>query len=229
MRRWPRSRGLSATVAAAAGYSSTFSVGENPLGSPWIHTDPTLTVCKSVGGRAFGTQSGSGGTDDSNAYLTGFGLNYEVLAVLYIDPGIGGFGGSHETEILLRWDDTGPLRSTPFGDTHAVGYEINIPSDGHFMSLARFKESGGLQDFNSAIRPGGGVPQSGDTFRARIEGQRIRAWFGNGVSEQLCIDYDDLLIDGGIGAGGPGIGFFISNPAANTNFGFDAVTVTQLP
>jgi hypothetical protein len=212
---------VSITPPGGQSYASTFSVSEKPLSESgmWHHTDATLTVCQSTGGRAFGTQTGTHGTDDSNCYLTGFGANYEVEAVLWINPGISG-NGSHEVEILLRWTDDGPVRTTPFGDTHVVGYEINMPSDGHFVSLARFKDASSLQDVGSV-----GIPKSGDRFRARIEGQRIRVWY----NDVLKIDYTDNTSSGGIAGGNPGMGFFVSSDAPNTDFGFDAVTVTALP
>src|SRR5947208_2495351 len=54
--------------APSGTYSTGFDLNENPLseGGKWLHTDSTLTVCKAVGGRAFGTQSGTGSYDDSN-------------------------------------------------------------------------------------------------------------------------------------------------------------------
>src|SRR5215470_15077995 len=71
-------------------YSTDFDLDENPLseGGLWLHTDTTLTKCKAAGGRAFGTQTGTGGYDDSNAYLMGFGNDHEVEAVIYRNPDI---------------------------------------------------------------------------------------------------------------------------------------------
>lgn len=210
--------------SAGAFKQTTFNATENPISESgdWHHTDTTTTPMKTSGGHAFGTQTGSNGTDDSIAYLTGFGTDYEVEGTLFIAGGIGGFGGSHEVELWLRVDDTGPQFSTDFGLTSTIGYEINIPSDGSFMSLARFKDPSSLQDFVGAIRPGGGAPQSGDRFKVRVDGQRIRCWY-NGT---LRIDYTD---NGArkITTGGPGMAAFISNPAANTNFGFDMIRVSD--
>lgn len=203
-------------------YVSTFNTTQNPIseGGNWQHSDTTTTPMKISGGHAFGTQSGSGGTNDSIAYLLNFGTDYEIEGTLFIDPGIGGFGGSHEIELWLRVDDTGSQFSTTFGPTSTIGYEINIPSDGSFMSLARFKDPTSLQDFTGAIRPGGGVPQTGDRFKIRVDGHRIRCFYNGTVR----IDYTD---NGAryIATGGPGMGAFISNPALNTNFGFDTIWV----
>ena len=53
-----------------------FDGTENPIseGGIWVHRDATLTTVRTMGGVAYGTQTGSGPHapyDDSNAYLTG--------------------------------------------------------------------------------------------------------------------------------------------------------------
>jgi len=170
-----------------------------------------------VGGRAFGTQSGTSGYDDSNAYQTGFGNNHEVEATVWLNPNYGG-SGNREVEILLHWTDGGPLRSTPYGATRANGYEINVQHQGAYMQLGRFKGALLKQVDNYA------VPKTGDRFRARIEGQRIRAWW----NDVLKIDYTDTDSSLSITSGNPGIGFYVSGGALNTDFGFDAVTIRAL-
>jgi len=201
-------------------YTTTFPLTENPLseGGKWLHLDPLLTVCKSVGGRAFGTQAGSGNYDDSNCYLTGFGTNYEVEGTVWLNPSLSG-GDNREVEILLRWTDDGPVRATAFGDTHANGYEVNVQHQGAYLELGRFK---GANLVHMAL---GATPASGDRFRARIEGQRIRVWW----NDVLKIDYTDADPSLQVTTGNPGIGFYVSNGTPNTDYGFDAVTVTALP
>jgi hypothetical protein len=212
----------SATVAVnLTTYTTNFDVDENPLseGGKWLHTDPTLTTCKAVAGKAFGTQNGSGGFDDSNAYLTGFGHNYEVEGTVWLNPGLSGTG-NREVEILLRWTDDGPLRSTAFGDTHTNGYEITVQHLGNYMNLGRFKGA-------NLVGPitGFGTPKTGDRFRARIEGQRIRVWW----NDVLQIDFTDSDASLQVTTGNPGIGFFVSGPGVpNTDFGFDSIIVRGL-
>jgi hypothetical protein len=200
-------------------YSTNFSLDESPLseGGKWLHVDPTLTRCKAVGGRAFGTQTGTSGYDDSNAYVSGFGNDYEVEAVVWLNPGVSG-PGNRECEILLRWTDDAPMRSTPYGATQANGYEINVQHAGQYMQLGRFKGALLTQVDGYA------TPQTGDRFRARIEGQRIRAWW----NDVLKIDFVDDDPSLGIGSGNPGIGFYVSGGAPNTDFGFDSVTLQTL-
>jgi hypothetical protein len=207
-------------VAPGTSYSTTFSVDQNPLseGGRWLHTDPTLTYCKAVGGRAFGTQTGSGTYDDSNAYLAGFGVNHEVEGTIWLNPSLSG-SGNREVEILLHWTDNNPLRNTAYGATHANGYEVNVQHAGNYMQLGRFKGAL-LYQVNSYA-----TPRTGDRFRARIEGQRIRVWW----NDVLKIDYTDNDTSLRITAGNPGIGFYV-NPSVgnNTDFGFDSVTVRAL-
>jgi hypothetical protein len=206
-------------VAPGTTYSTNFDVDENPLseGGKWLHTDSTLTKCKAVGGRAFGTQAGTGAYDDSNAYLTSFGVNHEVEGVIWLNPAISG-GGNREVEILLHWTDDGPLRSTPYGSTRANGYEINVNHAGLYMQLGRFKGALLKEVRNFA------VPRTGDRFRARIEGQRIRVWW----NDTLKIDFTDTDASLQIKTGNPGIGFYVDGGSPNTDFGFDAVVVRAL-
>jgi len=210
---------IAPTPPSPDSYSTTFDLNENPLseGGKWLHTDSTLTVCKTVGGRAFGTQSGNGSYDDSNAYLTGYGNDHEVEGTVWLDPALSG-SGHREVEILLRWTDTGPLRSTAYGPTRANGYEINVNHAGNYMQLGRFKGALLTQVDNFA------VPKTGDRFRARIEGQRIRVWW----NDVLKIDFTDTDAMLQITSGNPGIGFFVDGGSPNTDFGFDAISIRSL-
>jgi hypothetical protein len=201
-------------------YSTDFSITENPLsdGGRWLHSDGTLTVCRTGNGKAFGTQTGTGNYDDSNAYMTGFGNNHEVEGVVWLSP-TASTSGYREVEVLLRWSDTGPLRQTDYGPTHANGYEINWSYLGQYLILGRFK---GAELTRAASTP---VPKSGDKFRARIEGQHIRVW----VNDVLQIDFTDNDPTLEIQSGNPGIGFFIGGAGVPaTDFSFDSVTLRAL-
>lgn len=208
---------------------TTFPANENPIseGGDWSQTaDASITPVQTTGGSAYGTQTGTNGTDDASAYVkggnNGFGLDYEVEATLQIN--LANLGdGSHEAEILLRWTDDGPFYDTSFGTIRVRGYEIDLPVDGASIHLARYKADTGLFD-----SPGiGFAPASGDKLRARIEGQRIRVWY----NDVLFIDYLDDA-PGCYREGNPGIGFFYSQgpsvPGTNTGFGFASVVIRQL-
>jgi hypothetical protein len=200
-------------------YETNFSVIEAPLSErgQWAHTDSLLTTCRTLDGRAFGTQSGSNGYDDSNAYLLDFGTDYEIEGVVWLNPQLRG-PGNRDVEILLRWTDDGPVRSTAYGPTHANGYEINVQHAGAYMQVGRFKGALLKRVDNYA------VPRTGDRFRARIEGQRIRVWW----NDVLKIDFTDAAPGLQVLNGNPGIGFYVSDGASNTDFGFESVRVTAL-
>ena len=212
--------GTSATTncptSSSSNYSTGFDTAESPLseGGRWLHTDSTLTVCKTVGGIAFGTQTG-GTYDDSSAYMTGYGNNHEVEGVVWLNPNAPSTP-NREVELLLRWTDNNPLRSTQYGATRATGYEVMWSHIGAYLILGRFKGAE-LARANSSAP----APKSGDRFRARIEGQRIRAW----VNDVVMIDYTDSNTSLQIVSGNPGIGFYIDGGASNTDFGFNSVTV----
>jgi hypothetical protein len=202
-------------------YTTNFDLTENPISESgrWFHHDATLTVVRTTGGVAFGTQTGNGQYDDSNAYLTGFGNDYSIEGTVYLKPGISS-SPNREVELLLRWEDTGPLHNSGCWEASAaVGYEINISHKGYYMNLGRFK------DCNALISPSNvPVPANGDKFKATIQGQTIICyWNGNEVFR-----YTDNDATHKITTGNPGIGFYIDQGAPNTDFGFTSLTVTAL-
>lgn len=206
-------------------YQTSFPTDENPLSESglWQHQDVLLTPCKVVGGRAFGTQTGSGGFDDSNDYLLGYGPNHEVEGICYLNPSLSG-AAFREVEILLRWQDDLPVRSTAYGDTHANGYEINIGHDGSYMNLGRFKGAALVVAPGDFTAP---VPATGDKFRARIIDQTITCWWtpvATGVESQL-FQFTDSDAGLKIVKGHPGIGFYFETlgGGANTDFGFESM------
>lgn len=206
-------------------YQTTFPFAENPISEAgnWQVADTTnQTVAKVVGGAAYGTQTdhASPPYDDSNAYITGFGIDYEVEGVIKLAGGLDSV--NREVEILLRWFE-GPLRTIPaYGDTKAEGYEINVHHQGNYLQLGRFK---GTNFYNQSL---GATPANGDRFRARVEGMRIRVWW----NDVLKIDFDltTAAADDQVRSGNPGIGFFrhSGSTVSNTDFGFESLTVTAL-
>src|SRR5262249_36213368 len=156
---------------------------ENPLsqGGAWQHRGAHWAVVRTIGNRAVGTQTGSGGYDDAYAYLTGFGPNQTAQATLWKDPALrysnicriwrrlrlpsGQYcsePGTHEVELLLRWADSA---------TSARGYECNLAWDGRYAEIVRW--NGPLGDFTyiakqSKFNVGIMPPNNGDIFRAQI-------------------------------------------------------------
>jgi hypothetical protein len=222
------------TTCAKATYSTTFPVNEMPLseGGRWRHLSSSSSVVRvdTLSGVQVAHSSQNGHVappyDDSQAYMEGFGDNYEVEATVWKAASqTSGSGIYKEVEILLRWTEDGPLRHTQYGDTTSNGYEIQIAYDGSYANLGRAL-SENLQ--GSAGGPGGGLlsspnPSTGGKFKARVEGQRIRAWW----NDVLFIDYTDNDASLKITKGNPGIGFW-ANGVANNQIGFSAVTITAL-
>jgi hypothetical protein len=205
------------TFGFAQTYTTNFDLAENPIseGGKWMHKDATLTLVKTTGGIACGTQTGSGGYDDSNAYLTGFGTDYVIEGTIYKKSGLS--GPFREVELLLRWTDDNPLRNTSYGPTHANGYEINIAYSGQYMNLGRWMGA-------ALVMPTPPVPANGDKFKAQIVGQTITCWWNN-VQIFQYTDNDAALK---VTTGNPGIGFYITQGAQNDDFGFTSLTVTSL-
>jgi hypothetical protein len=198
-------------------YTTNFDLTENPIseGGKWVHHDSLLTKVKTMNGIACGTQTGHGGYDDSNAGLPGFGNDYVIEGTVYKKSGLS--GAFREVELLLRWTDQNPLRSTSYGPTHANGYEINIAYNGQYMNLGRWMGA-------ALVQPAPPVPADGDKFKAQIVGQTITCWWNSNQIFQYT-DNDAALK---VTTGNPGIGFYIEQGAANDDFGFTSVTVTSI-
>jgi hypothetical protein len=204
-------------------YTTNFPLVEKPIseGGVWHHLDPTLTVVSTevLGGVhvAHGTQTGSGGYDDSNAYLSGFPENQSVQGTIWMSPSILS-SPNREVELLLRWRDDNPPRRTRYGTTSVTGYEININQNGQYLQLGTFK--GPL--LASAASPP--VPKTGDIFKAQIitnaNGSATIIVYWNGVEK---INYTHSTP---VTGGNPGIGFYIDSGARNDEFGFSSVTAS---
>jgi hypothetical protein len=180
-------------------YTTNFDLTESPIseGGAWHHTDPNQKTVATSGGFAYGTQSGTSGFDDSNAFLSGFPANQRVTAVIHKDLSHVTGSGYLEVEILLRWSE-GATRSTPYGDTKSYGYEINLALDGGYWNIGRFKENPALYSgFNV------GPINDGDVFEADIMGNTITARLNGKVIGSAT---DKTLTP--FTTGNPGIGFY---------------------
>jgi hypothetical protein len=189
-------------------YSTHFDGTENPLseGGAWSHAGLDWRQARKVEGVAYGTQTGSGGYDDSYAHLSGFGPDQSAWGVIERTPGSSGF---HEVEIHLRWSD----------EAHgARGYECLISYDGSYAQIVRW--NGPFGDFTyigSAASPP--FPRSGDTLKASITGNLIVVRY-NGA--EIMRATDDTYA-----AGDPGIGFYIQSDDDNSAMGFTSFSATD--
>ena len=216
----------SAQSAQATGsYTTNFPLSENPIseGGAWHHLSPYETVVKTevINGVhvAHGTQVG-GAYDNSNAYLSGFTPNQSVEGVIWKKPGIATIP-NQEVEILVRWsDNSGPPRNTTYGLSAANGYEINVNQNGDYLNLGQFK--GPLLAEVKLSSP----PFTGDVFKVTAiddgADHTVITVYWNGVQVMKYTDMNPIL------TGNPGMGFFISNGAANNEFGFSSFTATSL-
>src|SRR5690242_15733893 len=199
------------TPVAGGRYSTRFAGRESPLseGGVWSHRGIHWSKVQKKDGLAYGTQSGSGGYDDSYAYLVGLTADHQGEAVVQVSPTLR--GEPHEALLLLRWADS---------LTSARGYECLFSFEGD-VDVVRW--NGPYGEFTSIgqedVRLGRKLA-SGDVLRARIVGARITC-FVNDVPVAHATDatWRD---------GGPGIGFFRREAGENVDIAFSSYTATSI-
>jgi hypothetical protein len=207
---------LVAPAAAAVSYETDFNLTESPIseGGSWSSADLQSTRVATANGIAFGTQTGTGGLDDSYAHLSGFPPDQSASGVVHLDPAIS-HNTTHEVEILLRIKDAPNSLS---------GYECNFAYDGTYCQIVRL-DSG---SFTYLAGPGAGqgnVPgglHEGDVVSAQIIGNAITSYV-NGVRVATATDST-------YATGNPGIGFFLGAPSTpNSFYAFTRYTANSLP
>ena len=166
------------------------------------------TSVTKVNGLAHGTQTGSGGYNDSYAYLSGFPANQSATAVIYRNTSTN--STNKEVELLLRWSDS----------THsATGYECNIQHNGQYAQIVRWNGAyGNFTEIGRASNPPN--PKTGDVMKATIVGNVITVYI-NGVQIMQATDST-------YSSGNPGMGFYIDAGASNADFGFSSFSATAL-
>ena len=198
---------LFCAAAEAQTYSTNFDGSENPLseGGAWKHDGLDWTKVRKVNGVAYGTQSGSGGYDDSYAYLSGFPADQQASAVI---RRIAGGSGIHEVEILLRWSDSAHS---------ATGYECLLSYDASYAQIVRW--NGPLADFTyigwAQQAP---LPQTGDVVSATAVGDQITVYY-NGV--ELMHATDSTYAEGN-----PGVGFYIQSTSSTSEMAFTSFSAS---
>jgi hypothetical protein len=191
-------------------YSTDFPLGENPIseGGRWTHVGLDWAVVQTVGGKAFGTQSGTGGYDDSYAHLSGFPPDLSISATIYKAPGIPA-GDIHEVELHLRWADAPHL---------ARGYECLLHHNGNYAQIVRWE--GGFGKFTYLANATAPAPKTGDVLTATAVGDVI-TFSLNGV--ELVRAKDSTWA-----TGDPGMGFYREAAGSNTLYGFSSFSVQAL-
>jgi hypothetical protein len=200
-----------------AKYITIFPNAEGSIseGGSWHHLGTPWAVIRTIASpdRAVGTQTGSGGYNDSYAYLLGFPPNVTLSATIYKNPAIiGDPAGSHEVELLLRWADS---------STTARGYECNLSFDGTYSQIVRW--NGAFGDFTVLSSPasfptGTMPPVTGDVFKATISGSTINVYINknDGKGDQLINTATDTTWTDG----NPGIGMWLEGSYDQTMYAF---------
>lgn len=193
---------LPGAKAIAGAYTTYFPLTENPIseGGRWINGKTVGLDWANVSttpGLAIGTESGSGGYDDSTALLTGtWGADQWAQATVYT---VSQNRGDIFEEVEIR------LRSSLSAHS-CTGYEIlfrALKPDG-YVTIVRW--NGPLGDFTylSMVNyPYPGIT-TGDVVKAAIAGDVITA-FVNGVVVARATDNR-------FSTGNPGIGFWLKGP-----------------
>jgi hypothetical protein len=199
-------------------YTTNFPATETAIseGGRWINgkvTGLNWSNVQTTAGFAFGTQSGSGGTDDSTAILSGnWGPDQTAQATVHFTnvqpPPI-----YEEVELRLR---------TSISANSLTGYEINFQAStasNAYIQIVRW--NGPLNNFTYVNDRNGPGLHDGDVVKATISGSTITVYV-NGA--QVLQGTDSTYT-----SGSPGMGFFLSGTtaSANSNFGFSSFTATD--
>ena len=197
-------------------YSTRFALAENPLseGGNWINGGAVgldWANVRTASGLAVGTESGSGGYDDSTAVLAGQ-WNPDQMAQATVRTVNQNRGFFEEVELRLR---------TTIGAHSTTGYEINFrcTSDGsQYVQIVRWNGPLGKFSYvNTAVGPG---LRDGNVVKATIVGSTITAY----INGKEIVQGTDSTYK----SGSPGIGFFLQGAAGvNGDFGFTAFTAAD--
>jgi len=199
-------------------YSTRFPAAENPISENgnW-ECGKTAGVdwadVATIGGHAYGLESGVTGYDDSTALLTGtWGPNQTAEATVF---------ASHPTDKL--WEEVELRLRSALSPHVATGYECLFScrnSAAAYEDIVRW--DGPLAKFTYLSHKVGaqyGVAD-GDVVKATIVGNLITVYKNGVVMAQVT--------DGTFAAGSPGVGFFLSGgKGTNRDYGFTTFSATD--
>lgn len=196
--------GTSAATSCGGGaftYSTNFASDENVLsqGGKFLKRGNSWQNVKVAGGKAFSTDIQLAYDDAYSIYnQAGYPANQRAWAVIHRDANYNA-GTTHEVELLLRCSDTASTIQwyeclwNVTGGVQCVRFDNKTM--GNFTDLP-------LAEFHNI------VPKHNDRYEATISGSTITATV-NGALLFRCIDST-------IGAGAPGLAFFLRSGARNT-------------
>jgi hypothetical protein len=209
--------GIIAAVGAVGGdYNTTFPLTENPISEGGVWTSGKAVGLdwanvRTTPGRVFGTQTGSGGYNDSIAVLQGtWSADQWATATVHTVNQQGG-GVYEEVEILLRFAITAHS---------ARGYEVNFrcTHDGsQYTEIVRWNGPfGNFTYLNSRQGPG---LRDGDRVKASIVGNTITSY----INDVAIFSVTDNTFTNG----NPGIGFYLQGTSGVTaDYGFTSFTAS---
>jgi len=208
---------VTVTSSTSTSYTTDFNLTESPIseGGKWKQAGVDWTRVVTSGGLAYGTQSGSGGFNDSYAYLAGsFPANQSGSATIHLESGI--TANYAEVEILLRWTDSAH---------NATGYECNLAYNGQYAEIIKwpgpFATDKSQFTFISSGNPVSTGVHDGDVFQADVVGNVITARLNGRV---IATGTDSSIPSGGA----PGMGFYSEGAPASPKYSFTHYTGTGL-
>jgi len=211
------SASVTVTSGSTSSYTTDFNLTESPISESgkWKQLGVDWTRVVTSGGLAYGTQSGSGGFNDSYAYLAGsFPANQSGSATIHLESGIA--ANFAEVEILLRWTDSAH---------NATGYECNLAYNGQYAEIIKwpgpFATDKSQFTFISSGNPVSTGVHDGDVFQADVVGNVITARLNGRV---IATGTDSSIPSGGA----PGMGFYSEGAPASSKYSFTHYTGTGL-
>lgn len=212
-------------------FSTTFSLTENPMveDGGWTlggTTGGDWTNPQTGGGDAYGTQNGTA-FDDSNGHRNGYGPNQFAQGVIKK----GTTSAIMEVAIMVRHLITNSVSPGHVGTGNNRGYELNLAHDGSYMQLVRWNGPLGLSFGDGAfdvLQNFGPVtaPVDGDILYVQIVGNIITPKI-NGVS----VGTWDITTGSPANVwttGNPGLDFYTTTSAANSQYGFHSWSCGEL-
>ncbi|WP_298824975.1 hypothetical protein [uncultured Piscinibacter sp.] len=186
----------------AVTYSTNFDATELPLseGGRWSKASNSWTYVRTANGTAYGTNGITNSYDDSVAFLSGFGSDQTIEAVVQLNPGT--VGPTHEVELWLRARDD---------SNNLWGYEVCFWRTGQVQLGVWNGPFGDVlsMDSNRSVPWTQSSPlKTGDRIKAQIVGNTIKAW----INDVLKLH----VVHSKYTSGQPGIGFFI-RPGGSSN------------
>ena len=199
-------------------YTTNFPLTENPISESgnWINGGSVGLAWSNVRttpGLAFGTESGSGGYDDSTAVLAG-SWSADQMAQAVVHSTNQNSNVFEEVELRLR---------TTIAANRITGYEFNfraLASGDIYVQIVRWNGAFGSFSLIDSLK-GPGI-HNGDVIKATAVGNILTSYVnGNQILQVTDSTYN---------SGSPGMGFFNQSGTASldSNYGFSSFTAAEL-